>query len=252
MARAATKASVGMQTQVLISPPNLRELVVDIVGTAPLMINKFSTKALEQIATTQQAGSQSNKGRKREPKDFDAVFNGARHLSREGWDGIAAGAFRNGMISACRLVGFKMTLAKLSLFIIADGWDADDGTPLVRITGGRPERSVMAARNATGVVDLRVRPQWPAGGWGATLRVKFDADQFSPADVINLLARVGAQGGIGEGRPDSKMSAGIGFGTFDIVQEGETQLDNGLASRSISSGSQRQHADQLVREADAA
>lgn len=220
MARATT-ARTTQTGSVQITPPNLRMLEVEIVGTAPLMINKFSTKALEQIAATQQAGSQSNKGKKREAKDFDAVFNGARHLSREGWDGIAAGAFRNGMISACRLVGFKMTLAKLSLFIVADGYDADDGTPLVRIKGGRPERSVMAARNATGVVDLRIRPQWPAGGWGAVLRVKYDADQFSNVDVINLLSRVGAQGGIGEGRPDSKMSAGIGFGTFDLVSEDE-------------------------------
>ncbi len=221
MARTPTAKAMPGTTSVQIAPPNLQTLEIDILGTAPLMINKFSTKALEQIATTQQAGSQSNKGRKREAKDFDAAFNGARHISREGWDGIAAGAFRNGMISACRLVGFKMTLAKLSLFIVADGFDRDDGTPLVRIKGGRPERSVMAARNATGVIDLRVRPQWPAGEWGATLRVRYDADQFSATDVVNLLARVGAQGGIGEGRPDSKMSAGIGFGTFDLVQETE-------------------------------
>lgn len=223
MAKASTRSSSAApqspSVQIHIPPPNLQTIEVEIIGTAPLMINKFSTKALQQIAATQQAGSQSNKGRKREAKDFDAVFNGARHLSREGWDGIAAGAFRNGMISACRLVGFKMTLAKLSLFIEADGYDADDGTPLVRIIGSRPERSVMAARNATGVVDLRIRPQWPAGQWGALLRIRYDADQFSATDVVNLLARVGAQGGIGEGRPDSKMSAGIGFGTFDLVPE---------------------------------
>ena len=208
-----------MPLQISIPPPNLQTIEIEIRGNAPLMINKFSAKAKEQIAATQQLGSQGNKGRKREAKDFDAVFNGARHLSGEGWDGIAAGSFRNGMISACRLVGFKMTLAKLSLFIEPDGWDAEDGTPLVRIIGGRPERSVMAARNATGVVDLRIRPQWAAGQWGAVLRVRYDADQFSAVDVVNLLARVGAQGGIGEGRPDSKMSAGIGFGTFDLVPE---------------------------------
>jgi hypothetical protein len=218
-ARTLSAPAAEVPLQISIPPPNLQTFEVEIRGTAPLMINKFSAKAKEQIAATQQLGSQGNKGRKREAKDFDAVFNGARHLSREGWDGIAAGSFRNGMISACRLVGFKMTLAKLSLFIEPDGWDAEDGTPLVRIIGGRPERSVMAARNATGVVDLRIRPQWPAGQWGAVLRVRYDADQFSATDVVNLLARVGAQGGIGEGRPDSKMSAGIGFGTFDLVPE---------------------------------
>jgi hypothetical protein len=34
---------------------------------------------------------------------------------------------------------------------------------------------------------------------------------------MNLLARVGMQVGIGEGRPDSRESAGIGFGLFRIA-----------------------------------
>ena len=212
-------AKPAAQVAVQIKAPNMQRIEIEITGNAPLMINRFSQKALNQMADKQKAGSQAGKGVKREAKDFDAVFNGARHISREGWDGISAGAFRNALISACRLVGFKMTLAKLSLFIEADGYDQDDGTPLVRILGPKPERSVMAARNATGVVDLRVRPQWPE--WGAVLRVRYDADQFSATDVVNLVMRVGMQCGIGEGRPDSKMSAGIGFGTFDVAQEAE-------------------------------
>jgi hypothetical protein len=36
-------------------------------------------------------------------------------------------------------------------------------------------------------------------------------------DVTNLINRVGLQVGIGEGRPDSKDSAGIGLGLFEIV-----------------------------------
>jgi hypothetical protein len=53
-----------------------------------------------------------------------------------------------------------MTLAKLSLFIEADGLDVIDGTPLVRIIAGEPERTDMHVRNATGVVDIRTRPMW--------------------------------------------------------------------------------------------
>ena len=34
---------------------------------------------------------------------------------------------------------------------------------------------------------------------------------------MNLMARAGAQVGVGEGRPDSKTSAGLGFGTWEIV-----------------------------------
>jgi len=73
----------------------------------------------------------------------------------------------------------------------------------------------MAVRNATGVADIRVRPMWRE--WGAHVRVKYDADQFTLTDVTNLMARVGMQVGIGEGRPDSKSSAGLGWGTFELV-----------------------------------
>jgi len=34
--------------------------------------------------------------------------------------------------------------------------------------------------------------------------------------VTNLLSRVGMQVGIGEGRPFSKNSAGMGWGTFEL------------------------------------
>ena len=134
-------------------------------------------------------------------------------MSTEGWRGIPAGAFRQAMISACRLVGFKMTLAKLSVFVHADGFDRIDGIPLIKIDG-EPERTDMAVRNATGVADIRVRPMWRE--WGANVRVKYDADQFTIQDVTNLMQRVGMQVGIGEGRPDSRDSAGLGWGTFRL------------------------------------
>ena len=72
----------------------------------------------------------------------------------------------------------------------------------------------MPCRNATGVIDIRSRPLWRE--WSADVRIRFDRDQFTHQDVANLMARVGAQVGIGEGRPDSKDSAGIGFGLFEI------------------------------------
>jgi hypothetical protein len=121
------------------------------------------------------------------------------------------------MISACRLVGFKMTLAKMSIFVEADGFDADDGTPLVKLIAGEPERMDAAVRNATGVIDIRSRPMWRE--WQADLRVRFDGDQFTLDDVANLLSRVGVQVGIGEGRPDSKASAGMGWGTFKLAEK---------------------------------
>ena len=220
MARAPKKSTeptqLGVQ-QLTVPPPDIRELGITIIGMSPLMICRFSAKAMQQMIEKQEAGSKAKKGAKRDPRDFDADFQGARHISTEGWDGIHAAAFRNGMISACRLVGFKMTIAKLSVFIVPEGFDIVDGVPLVRIHGGDPIKRVMHTRNATGVIDLRARPSWDK--WRCDLRISYDADQFTATDVVNLLSRVGSQVGVGEGRHDSRASAGMGFGTFRLATE---------------------------------
>lgn len=199
---------------VQITAPNMKIIQFKLTGTAPLVINRFSQKMQEQMEANQKAGSTTRSKRKRDPKDFDALYLGAQYISPDGWRGINAASFRNAAIDACRLVGFKMTHAKLGLFVEADGYDEIDGTPLVRIIDGDPEMWVAPARNATGVIDLRVRPKWRH--WGVLLAVRFDADMFTREDVVNLFMRVGCQVGIGEGRPNSKSSAGLGFGLFSI------------------------------------
>jgi len=204
-------------TQALtIAPPNFKTAAFTVRGIVPYVQHKFSAKAMEQIRATQEAGSTAKKGKKREPKDFQECFKQAQHIAKEGWNGIPAPAFRNAMISACRMCGFQMTKGKLSLFVEADGFDATEGTPLVKFTKGKPEQHMAYVRNETGVVDLRARPMW-SEGWEAVVRVRFDADQFTIKDIANLLMRAGLQVGIGEGRPDSKKSTGQGWGLFDLI-----------------------------------
>lgn len=205
----ATKAPV-----VAIKPANIQTLIVPIRGTAPMVQLRFSEKTGREMMARMAAGPTANKSRAKVARDFDDDFEQAKHISTEGWQGIPASAFRQAMISACRLVGFKMTLAKLSVFVVADGFDRVDGMPLIRFEG-TPEMTAMAVRNATGVADIRVRPMWRE--WSAKVRIRYDADQFTMQDVVNLMVRVGMQVGIGEGRPDSRDSAGLGWGLFEVV-----------------------------------
>ena len=207
------KQAQAQETAVSITAPKIETAEFHILGTAPYVQLRFSEKAMTMMRAKHEAGSQANKKKAKEARDFDEDFRQSLHVSDEGWNGIPASAFRNAMISACRLVGFKMTLAKLSVFVLPDGFDRVDGVPLIKIEGD-PEPHIMHTRNATGVCDLRVRAKyWP---WSAIIRVQYDADQFTPTDAANLRTRVGAQVGIGEGRPDSKQSGGMGWGTFRL------------------------------------
>lgn len=200
------------KVEVVIKAPNFESVSFTIRGIAPYVQLRFSQKARNAMREKMETGS-TNKGKKKGARNFDEEFPQAMYKSTDGWHGIPAASFRNAMISACRVVNFKMTMAKLSVFVEADGFDADDGTPLVKIEG-IPVPYESCVRNATGVADIRVRAMWRE--WSAVVRIRYDKDQFNVQDVTNLLARVGLQVGIGEGRPDSKSSSGLGFGLFTL------------------------------------
>ena len=78
----------------------------------------------------------------------------------------------------------------------------------------KPRQS--AVRLASGVASIAIRPMWRT--WSADVTVTYDTDQFVEEDIVNLMLRAGTQVGIGEGRPDSKKSHGMGWGTFRIVK----------------------------------
>lgn len=207
------------QATVRITKPRIKDANIQIVGISPYVQHAFSEKQRKQMEETQRAGQQARGKRKREPKDFELVYEAAKHKAQvkpgqPAWCGIPAPAFRNAMISACKLIGFKMTHAKLSVWVEADGIDAADGTPLVRIKG-EPRIHEATVRNANGVADIRWRPMWEE--WSAVVHVSWDEDQFSAVDVMNLMLRAGLQVGIGEGRPDSPNSNGLGWGRFEVV-----------------------------------
>ncbi len=201
--------------QLLIGKPQIEEVHFTIVGTTPYVQNKFSEKAKATMRKTQVEGSKAKKGTKKEPKDFQAQYEGSKHASTDGWCGIPAGAFRAAFVDACRLVGFKMVLAKMAVFIEPDGFEGD-GTPLVKIVKGKPRYVEHHVRLQGTSTDLRARAMWDPG-WKAKVRIKYDGDIFSTEDIANLLMRVGTQVGVGEGRYFSRTSCGMGWGCFEVL-----------------------------------
>lgn len=211
------KSADNAKTTITIKPPNFGLAEFTIRGLAPLVVHRFSQKTKEQMKQKMETGKAASSRKNREAKSTDDLYEEARYKSAEGWDGFNASSIRQALISACRLVGFKMTLAKLSVFVEPDGWDAaEPQIPLIRING-KPTKQEDMARVETGQPYVTVRAAYHS--WSAKVRVRFDMDQFTAADVTNLLSRVGLQVGIGEGRPDSKKSAGMGWGLFEVVTD---------------------------------
>lgn len=204
------KAAMRAEVVAKITEPNIKYGTFDVVGTAPYVQLRFGQKPIQAMRKKQEAGGRAAKA-KPAARDFDADYQDAFHTSKEGWYGIPCSGIRASMVRACKLAGFAMTDAKVTLFVEAEGFDSLSGEGLVQIHG-KPEPWLAPVRNATGVADLRMRPRWDE--WRAQVKIKFDADVFTATDVANILARAGAFVGWGEGRPDSKKSAGMGYGTF--------------------------------------
>ncbi len=217
------KDSAPKAEQLVISPLRQTTIIIPIVGETPLKILRFSKKSRDTIQATQMAGDQAKTKRKREAKDFHQNYLDAQYrcTKKEGnktvtWLGLNASGVRNGAIETCRVAGFKMTVAKMSVRCVADGFDDIDKTPLVRIYG-EPQMSIDPVRNASGVVDLRARCMWPE--WRCNLTICFDEAQFSPADIVNLFIRVGQQNGLGEGRMNGTNGNGCDGGVFLVDVE---------------------------------
>lgn len=202
------------KTAITIPPPNMKWATFLVVGTSKLVMNNFSAKARIIMREIQEAGSTAKKNTKKQAKNFQELYEAAKHVSTDGWIGIPASAFRSAMISACKSAGFAMTRAKISVFVEGDGIE-EDGTDLVKITKGKAFYGEDPVRLASGVIDIRPRPRW-LPGWEAKVRIRWDADQFTLLDVTHLLMRAGMCIGILEGRWDSKKSAGLGWGCFEL------------------------------------
>ena len=215
-----------VKTVINIKPVKFQRACYQLIGMpdVPLVIHRFSSKLKNEMRTKMVQGKSASSRKNREAKDMDAAFEEARYRNKEGWDGFHAGALRKALISACRLVSFKMTLAKLSIFVEKDGVDRDEPQiPLIRIYGDATKQEDMA-RVETGQPYVTVRAAYH--DWKSFATIRWDADQFTLEDVTNLLARVGQQVGIGEGRPDSKNSAGMDWGLFEIEKTNGDERTN--------------------------
>lgn len=209
--------------RITITAPRFGEAVVTVIGTTQFCCNKMSSLNRQAIIDKQMKGGRARKeGKPLTPRDFDAMYKSSMHISKEGWVGISCSAFRNAMISACKTVGYHMTRAKLTLFVLPDGVDAEDGTPLVRLYG-TPKRQDMCVRLADGGSSVVSRAFF--NPWKVNLHLQWDTDQFSANDVVNLLSRAGVQVGVGAGRHDSTKSNGMGWGCFKVADKSEIISD---------------------------
>ena len=197
----ATKAK-----SVEIKEFDIKQVVIPIRNISPLIINKFSNKAQQEILD-KQLGKAKNK--KHDVKDPNADYENAKHVSAQGWEGFPAAGFKAAMIRAAKMCGMVMKDTQTAFFVQAD----DEETQLVRIYGDSRMRQDMV-RVGMGSADVRFRPEYPT--WEANLTIEFNEGVLSLDQIYQLVKAAGYGCGIGEMRPEKGK---FNYGRFALAQE---------------------------------
>lgn len=181
---------------------------VPIIGTAPLLVHRFSEKSKRQMLEAMQ-GKKSPKA----PKDPAAECDAARYRFADGADGFPAIAFKAATIGGARFYS-GVTMTALRQYLFFDGDLGVDGQKLVKIDGEWSMREDVV-RVGQGGTDLRYRPEYT--NWSAVLDVRYVTSMLTQDSVLSLIGAGGMGVGVGEWRPEKKGD----FGTYDIAGDAE-------------------------------
>lgn len=186
-----------------------RTIAVRIVGTAPLISERWTKKAIEMMEA-----KQAKKASAKTARDPESEWREYLYTFDDGRIGMPAPAFKAAIIGGARMFDSKavpMVTLKAAVSVIGEGPDQ-----LVPIECGEPEMWRNAVRNATGVADLRYRPRiWP---WAAELIIRFPSPLLTDQLICNLVD-AGGLGGIGGWRPSAPKSLTGTYGTFQVADE---------------------------------
>jgi hypothetical protein len=198
--------------QVEISRIAAERLRIPIIGTAPLLVHRFSEKAKRQMLDAMQ-GRKSPKTAKDPEAEYQAAFYRLKDPDGYGFPSIA---FKAATVGGARFYA-GITMTALKQFLFFDGEIGVDGQKLVRIDGEAHMREdvVKVGRNGT---DLRYRPEFST--WSATLDVIYVVSALTRGSVLSLIDAGGMGVGVGEWRPEKDGD----FGTFRVDPDREVEV----------------------------
>ena len=131
-------------------------------------------------------------------------------MLKDGRYGFPVSGFKNAAVDACSFMeGQKKTIARGAFHLIDES-----GEGLVAIKG-TPHMRKDTVRVGMGSADMRYRGSFPVG-WKADLKIRYNKNAISAAQIVQLFNTAGFSIGIGDWRPQKDGS----YGMFQVTSNG--------------------------------
>lgn len=197
--------------QVHVDRIDAETVTVPIRGITPLIVNRFSEKAKQEMLD----GFQGRKSPK-QPMDPDKLYQAAFYRTKSGY-GFPAVAFKACTVCAARFYGKSVSMTGLRQALFMRGVLTDaDAQPLFEIEGEPRMREDYVRHQST--TSLRYRPEFPE--WSSVLTVVYVRSLLTRDSVLSLIDAGGMGVGVGEWRPEK----GGDFGTFTIDDSRDVEV----------------------------
>jgi len=202
-----TKAKERETQPVSVKPMNLvaLEIPVRAMEMSPVVLNKFTTEAQEEMLKKQVEGkTKGNRELRVLAPELEAEAR--LHKTADGKIGFPTAGFLGGMIEVADAEDLYKKNVQCTITIIPDAVSTEN-TDLVLFRKFKEKKTVRdVVKLANGSPNIIHRPY--IYGWEAVLRVQYDANRVTPDTVVNLISKAGFSIGIGAWRPYVKGGQG--------------------------------------------
>jgi hypothetical protein len=189
---------MAKQASIAIPAIDLRVLPVTIYGVTPLLVNRLSADAEEQIAS--KAEGKASKKKIRVPEE---IFNSSQYVI-DGEDSFPTGGIKKALVDSAQFGGqWKTTLRGVLHFASAFIKIEAPKPVMVKHTGRIPTVSSHPA------CTIYRAQYWP---WQMALEATYNAAIISEEQIAQLVALAGFHIGIGAWRPEKNGT----FGRFTV------------------------------------
>jgi hypothetical protein len=187
---------------VSIPPKRTARISFGVRGTSPLIMHKWSDKAIKMIVDK----GAGKKTKNRDVRNPEQEAKDATYVTKDGDIGILITALKKSMIGAAHKdLGIEKTLVKKAVF-----FECEDPGLIVPIEFEETEMRADMVKVGPGSADIRYRPEFR--GWSAKVTAIIDLDLLQPKDVLTLVDRAGFGQGLCEWRPEK----GGEYGRYEI------------------------------------